>query len=257
MRVESYHPSVRRLRGDFNGSLQEAWNDHADAWVRWAREPGHDSYGSFHRDRFLDLLPAPSGVTLDLGCGEGRLARDLAQAGHRVVAVDASPRMLEAARSAGGDVDYRLADAAALPFDDGTFDLVVAFMALHDMDDLSAVAGSVRRVLSGSGVFCFAVVHPLNAAGRFVSKAPDSSFVVDSYFESGRYADEVERDGLEMTFHGSHRTLEEYSRAFEGAGFAITVLREVTDVADARWSGIPLFLHGRARPMAGSVEREA
>jgi SAM-dependent methyltransferase len=249
---------VRRLRRDFDGSLQEAWNDQADAWVRWARELGHDSYGSFHRDRFLELLPAPSRLTLDLGCGEGRLARHLAQAGHRVVAVDASPRMIDAARSAGGDVDYRLADAAALPFDDGSFDLVVAFMALHDMDDLSAVAASVRRVLFASGVFCFAVVHPLNAAGRFVSKDDDSPFVVErSYFESRRYADEVERDGLEMTFHGSHRTLEEYSRALEDAGFAITALREVTDVGDARWSRIPLFLHGRARPLAGLVEKEA
>jgi hypothetical protein len=87
---------------------------------------------------------------------------------------------------------------------------------------------------------------------------PTTAFAVEaSYFESRRYADDVERDGLEMTFHGRHRTLEEYSRALEDAGFAITALREATDVGGARWSRIPLFLHGRARPMFGSVEKEA
>jgi SAM-dependent methyltransferase len=238
---------VSRLSGDFDRSLREAWDDHAESWIGWAREPGHDSYWSFHRDRFLELLPAPRGRTLDLGCGEGRLARDLAASGHRVVAVDASPRMIDAARAGGGDVDYRLADAAALPFDDRSFELVVAFMSLHDMDDLGAVAASVTRVLSEAGVFCFAVVHPLNAAGRFLGKDGDSAFVVEgSYFASRRYADEVERDGLQMTFHGRHRTLEEYSRALEDAGLAIAALREVTDLDDARWSRIPLFLHGRA-----------
>lgn len=60
-------------------SLQDAWDAHADEWVRWARAPGHDSYWRFHRQRFLALLPPPGRLTLDLGAGEGRLARDLQQ----------------------------------------------------------------------------------------------------------------------------------------------------------------------------------
>lgn len=53
--------------------LREAWESEAANWVAWARKPGHDSYWTFHRDAFLELLPAPRGLTLDIGCGEGRL----------------------------------------------------------------------------------------------------------------------------------------------------------------------------------------
>jgi hypothetical protein len=40
-------------------ALGEFWEQQADDWERWAREPGHDSYWLFHRDRFLELLPRP------------------------------------------------------------------------------------------------------------------------------------------------------------------------------------------------------
>src|SRR5262245_44864646 len=81
-------------------SLREQWEAHASAWIRWAREPGHDSYSRFHRDAFFSILPPPSDRTLDVGCGEGRMCRDLASRGHRIVGVDASPTMIEAARQA-------------------------------------------------------------------------------------------------------------------------------------------------------------
>jgi hypothetical protein len=62
------------------------------------------------------------------------------------------------------------------------------------------------------------------------------------------YRDDIERDGLAMTFHSQHRPLEAYSRAFEAAGLMIEALREVTlDNGEDRWSRIPRFLHLRAR----------
>jgi 2-polyprenyl-3-methyl-5-hydroxy-6-metoxy-1,4-benzoquinol methylase len=82
------------------GELSEAWEKNASDWIAWAREPGHDSYWQFHRDLFLELVPSPQGRTLDIGCGEGRLARDLAALGHAVAGVDSSPTMLAAAREA-------------------------------------------------------------------------------------------------------------------------------------------------------------
>lgn len=39
--------------------LGDFWERQAEDWVRWAREPGHDSHWLFHRDRFLDLVPPP------------------------------------------------------------------------------------------------------------------------------------------------------------------------------------------------------
>ena len=49
--------------------LSRAWDEHAEKWIAWARTPGHDSYWVFHRDVFLEIVPEPSGRTLDLGCG--------------------------------------------------------------------------------------------------------------------------------------------------------------------------------------------
>src|SRR4051794_40591712 len=116
-------------------TLHEAWEAHAAEFAAWVRRPGHDSYDRFHRDQFLDLVPPAGRLTVDVGCGEGRLARDLRARGHTVVAVDASPTLVALAREAEPAMDVRLADAAALPLADGAADLVVAFMSLHDMDD--------------------------------------------------------------------------------------------------------------------------
>jgi hypothetical protein len=69
-------------------NLQRAWDQQAPSFIAWARKPNHDSYWRFHRDQFLPLVPSPGRRTLDLGCGEGRLSRDLETRGHRVVGLD-------------------------------------------------------------------------------------------------------------------------------------------------------------------------
>jgi ubiquinone/menaquinone biosynthesis C-methylase UbiE len=186
--------------------LREAWEEHAAAFIAWAREPGHDSYWRFHRDAFLPLVPAPGRRTLDLGCGEGRLSRDLKALGHDVVGIDASPTMLAAAREADPAIQTRLADAAALPFADGAFDCVVAFMSLQDVDEFEAALRETARVLEPGGRLCLAIVHPINSAGRFESDDPASRYVIEgSYLDRFRYADAIERDDLEMTFVSDHR----------------------------------------------------
>jgi SAM-dependent methyltransferase len=227
--------------------LREAWERHAADWVRWAREPGHDTYWRFHRDRFLELVPPPGRLTLDLGCGEGRLARDLKALGHRVVAVDSSPSMVEAAQAADRELDVVEADAAKLPFEDAFADLVVAFMTLQDVDDMRGAVREAGRVLAPGGRLVAAVVHPVNRGGKFESRDPDAAFVIrGSYFDRRRYTDEIERDGLQMTFESRHWTFEDYVTAMVDAGLLLDAVREIAAPDDARWSRLPLFLHVRA-----------
>jgi SAM-dependent methyltransferase len=235
-------------------SLREAWEEHAAAWTAWAREPHHDSYWRFHRDAFLELVPKAGRRTLDLGCGEGRLSRDLKALGHEVVGLDASATMLAAAREADPSIETHLADAAALPFGDGAFDCVIAFMCLHDIDDFAATIRESARVLEPAGRLCLAIVHPLNSAGRFDSDDPASPFVIaGSYLDRFRYEDSIERDGLEMTFVSDHRPLQDYVDALADAGLLVERLREpaVPDGGKSggwslAWQRVPLFLHARA-----------
>jgi SAM-dependent methyltransferase len=87
---------------------------------------------------------------LEVGCGEGelaeRVARDLTA---RVVAVDQSERMVELARARG--VDARLGDVQRLPFDDGSFDVVVAAWMLYHVPSLDRGLSEIVRVLRPSG----------------------------------------------------------------------------------------------------------
>lgn len=222
--------------------------------MAWAREPGHDSYWAFHRDLFLDLVPPAGRRTLDLGCGEGRLSRDLKGLGHDVVGVDISPTMIAAARAADPEIETHIADAAALPFADGAFDCVVAHLSLQDVDDLPQAVREAARVLEPNGRFCVAIVHPLNSAGDFEGDAADSPLVIrESYLAESFYEDNLVRRGLEMTFVSAHRAMSAYGEAITGAGMLIDALREpalpeaaITRPRSRRWQRFPVFLHLRA-----------
>jgi SAM-dependent methyltransferase len=237
-----------------SADLRAAWEKHASDWALWARTPGHDSYWHFHRDQFLELVPPAGRRTLDLGCGEGRLIRHLRALGHEVVGVDASAALVAVARDAGPALEVHVADAAALPFEDAAFDLVVAFMSLQDVDDLDGAVREAGRVLEHGGRLCLAIVHPLNSAGSFEGREQDSPFVIEgSYLHISYYADELERDGLQMTFTSAHRPLEAYTEALAGAGLLIERLREpavpesaIVQPSTRRWQRLPLFLHVRA-----------
>jgi SAM-dependent methyltransferase len=234
--------------------LRAAWETHADRWIAWAREPEHDTYWRFHRDTFLDLVPDAGPRTLDLGCGEGRLSRDLTRLGHKVAGVDVSPAMIRAARSSSSEIPVCVGDAAALPFGDDTFDLVVAFMSLQDVDMLDHAIQEAARVLTAGGRFCLAVVHPLNSAGSFADESAHSPFVIeDSYLDQSLYADDLARDGLEMTFVSAHRPMQAYTDALAHAGLLIDRVREpaapdhaFSEDRGRRWQRVPLFLHLRA-----------
>jgi SAM-dependent methyltransferase len=246
--VAQHNEGVRGSEASM-ASLRRAWDENANAWVRWAAA-GHDSYWRFHGRRFLELLPPPGRLTVDIGSGEGRLGRELIGRGHRVVALDSSLLLARAAVSHEVPQPAVAADAAAPPLRPGCADLVVAFMSLQDVDDFVAAISEAARLLAPQARLCISIVHPLNSAGRFEGEREDrdAPFVVrGSYLAAHRYRDDIERDGMAMTFHSEHRSLEAYSRALEQAGLVIEAIREVTDEDPAdRWSRIPLFLHLRA-----------
>jgi SAM-dependent methyltransferase len=236
--------------------MRQGWESEAQNWAHFARTPGLDrAHEDINLPALLDLLPPPGRRTLDLACGEGRLGRLLASRGHLVVGVDASPTMVRLAVAHPDRETAVLADAARLPFGDEEFDLVVAYMCLHDIDEMPQALHEAARVLERSGRLCVAIPHPINTAGDFPAREAEAPFVISgSYLDPGPANWVFDRDGVRMTFHSEHRPLEAYTRALEADGLLIEAVREVKPVGRAaarrpaarRWLRIPLFLQLRA-----------
>jgi SAM-dependent methyltransferase len=85
-----------------------------------------------------------------------------------VVGVDASQTLVRAATDAGPG-PFLVADAAALPFADSSFDLAVAYNVVMDLDDLAVSLQEVARSLTPGGRLAACVLHPIAEAGEFES----------------------------------------------------------------------------------------
>lgn len=239
------------------GEDRQHWSRVAADWVAWARAPDHDAFWAY-RAALAAFIGRGQGTALDVGCGEGRVARALRALGYHVTAADPVRGLVAAAAEAESAHEYVLADAAGLPFHDGTFDLVVAYNVLMDVADVPAAVKEMRRVLRSSGQLVISIVHPFTDRGRISGPATNARFVLrGTYFGRHRFEGVEQRKGLRMPFAGWSQPLEAYVAALEGAGLAITSLREpVPDLAHRQghlqpWTRVPLFLWLKARPLAG------
>lgn len=120
---DAVDPSNAAMRDAWDGDTGAFWADHADRF---------DAASDAYRAPFLEAVaPESADVVLDVGCGAGRLACDLARTVHSVLGVDLSGRMLELARRRAeheglANVAFRQADASVHPFGDASFDVVVS-----------------------------------------------------------------------------------------------------------------------------------
>jgi ubiquinone/menaquinone biosynthesis C-methylase UbiE len=111
------------------------------------------------RQAWLALIQRWTGATpldaLDVGCGTGFLALQLAALGHRVAGIDGAEAMLTVARAkarqAGLAIDFRLGDAGALPCAPASFDLVIERHVLWTMLDPAVALADWARVLRPAG----------------------------------------------------------------------------------------------------------
>jgi ubiquinone/menaquinone biosynthesis C-methylase UbiE len=128
----------------------------------------------------------PKGEVLELACGTGLVTRRLRERidpFFRIVATDISDDMLAYARGkVKGKVDWRKADAAALPFKDESFGLAICGLGVMFVPDKKKLCSDVRRVLLEGGAFVFNVWDGLerNPQGASTAKVFDELFPGDT-----------------------------------------------------------------------------
>lgn len=128
----------------------------------WGPGPDGTSPVDVVREQVVARRPCQ---VLEIGCGTGAFARSVieALAGVEYVATDAAPSMVAAARTLG--VPAQCVDAQSLPFDDDSFDVVVAAWMLYHVGDLDVTLAEVRRVLRPGGTFVAATNGDRHLAG--------------------------------------------------------------------------------------------
>lgn len=109
----------------------------------------------------IDALP--KGRVLDAACGTGRHTKYLAERGHQVIGVDASPEMLAQARRELPGVDLRTGDLLVLPLEDGSVDAAVCALALSHFAALAAPIAELARVLRTGGRLILSDLPPLHS----------------------------------------------------------------------------------------------
>jgi len=117
------------------------------------------------------LAPAAGERVLDVATGTGWSARNVAQTGAHVTAVDIAPGLLRAAEVLSGHctppIAYRVADAEDLPFADGHFDKVISTFGVIFAADHAGAARELGRICRRGGRLCLATWTPDGGVARF------------------------------------------------------------------------------------------
>jgi SAM-dependent methyltransferase len=211
----------------FSGVAVELW--------RHALSPEHTRDEAVLLSRALDLPPGAE--LLDVPCGHGRLALELAARGYRVTGVDLSAESLDYARAADPEhhVRWECREMRDLPWRaqfDGAFCSGNSFGYLDDEGDLEFLK-AVASALKPGGRFVLEtpmVVESLlpNLKERIWFKAGEMLLLVTNQYDHGRGRLDIEymfiTDGRTEVRHGTHRayTYRQLVELMEGAGFAVT-----------------------------------
>lgn len=202
--------------------MSNGWEESAAAWISTL-----GAEGDFAR-RFVLDAPMLDRVqlcgarqVLDAGCGEGRFCRLLAARGLGTTGIDPAPSLIAEAQRQHPEGDYRIAGAEQLPFDDGAFDLVVAYLSLIHIPDVKAAIAEMNRVLRPGGHLLIANLTSFYSASNPTGWRSDADgvrrFVIDHYM--AERADWVAWGNLRV--QNWHRPLSTYMSLLLGAGLLL------------------------------------
>ncbi|ESY80626.1 SAM-dependent methyltransferase [Mesorhizobium sp. LNHC221B00] len=182
------------------------------------------------------MLPEIGGLrVVDLGCGFGWFCRWAHENGAReILGLDLSEKMLARARAAGPDtgITYKWADLDQLSLPQGAFDLAYSSLALHYVEDVARLFGTVHRALSPGGHFVFSTEHPIYTAptkpGWLIDAEGRKTWPVDQYLVEGPR----QTDWLAKGVVKYHRTMGTTLNSLIRSGFTIEHVEDFCPTAE-------------------------
>lgn len=143
--------------------LAGTWWDE-NAWLHLLRTAVNPARLAFLRDAVAAAGLQPNGATaLDVGCGGGLMAEEVARMGFALTGVDPSSASIETARShaAAADlqIEYRVGKGEALPVGDAEFDFAYCCDVLEHVDSVAQVLSEIRRALRPGGLFVYDTIN--------------------------------------------------------------------------------------------------
>lgn len=147
------------------------WEQAADDFIDFVRRVEEDESGDYLRKQLLvpTMLQHLGDITnktiLDAGCGEGVLGHELAAKGAKVTGVDASPKMIEAARKrnerCNGNLEFKIASIEDNNlFPEESFDIIVVSMVFQEMAPVEDSFSYLAKYLKKGGKMVVSVLHP-------------------------------------------------------------------------------------------------
>lgn len=208
--------------------MNQVWEDVAGWWQEKFTEGADPEYV----EQILPLIGSELEVlqparVVDIGTGEGQVARLAAAMGAQVVGVDPATAQLSLAAERGGLVDYVAGAAAGLPVRTGSADAVVACLVFEHIEAIDAAIAEVGRILRPGGWFMFVLNHPL-------LQTPGSGWIDDhildeQYWRIGAYlVEEVTQEQVDpgVVIPFVHRPLSRYINAMASHGMLVNRMDE-------------------------------
>lgn len=211
--------------------MPDPWEAHARWWQSEFTDGVDPEYTEqilpLIAERLAEVLPT-GGVIVDVGCGEGQVARYVSE-GRMVIGVDPSWLQVEVGQDRADGINYVQGSAMALGIRSASVDAAIACLVFEHITDLDAALAEVARVLRPGGAFLFLLNHPLlqtPGSGWIddqILDPPEQYWRIGPYLPEAETVEQVER-GVFIRFH--HRPLSRYLNAAHEVGLVLSWIDE-------------------------------